>query len=32
MDLLERVEIAIDTVRPYLEADGGYFYLHVRKI
>jgi len=23
MDLLERVEKAIDTVRPYLEADGG---------
>ncbi len=23
MDLLERVELAIDTVRPYLEADGG---------
>jgi Fe-S cluster biogenesis protein NfuA len=23
MDLIERVEKAIDTVRPYLEADGG---------
>ncbi|MES3016539.1 MAG: NifU family protein [Bacteroidota bacterium] len=23
MDLLERVEAALDTIRPYLEADGG---------
>jgi Fe-S cluster biogenesis protein NfuA len=23
MDLLKRVEIALDTIRPYLETDGG---------